>query len=166
MQKILATLIGTALAIGLAFANANEAAAQTPKELVARFMASGNDPTQAMSLAKNFAPDAVHEIALIMGHGLKDEHMRYPLSSWSHRDNWRKDPEVAKLLMGYSETSHSTPEILVEQKDGTAIVTAVQNVSFNWKKHAGEMKLTNRFHILDRPGAPMVTRLETVFDYR
>ena len=166
MKRTMATLAGLAVAIGMVFATVSMVTAQSPKELVARYLAAENNTDEIVSLALNFDANAVHNVILIFGHGMPDERFSYEVSAWTSKDNWKADPKVAKLLEGYEENELSKPEITVEEKNGKSIATAIQQVKYVWKGHKGIMKLTNVFRIADKAGTPVIEALETVYDYR
>jgi hypothetical protein len=158
MKRIAATLLGIVLAAGLAVA----AAPDTPEEIALRALTAGDEA----SGWRDWHPDATHRITVISGDGLPDYEASYRLADWKALPDWEDDPQMAKLMQVYTETSRSAPELKIAKEGSGTIITAETRVGYTWGAIKGEMLQTDRFTLRTLAARPMILSLHTTYDYR
>lgn len=93
MKRIAATLIGTALASGLALT----AQPDSPEKLAARYFAATNEAGLAASW-RDWHPDATQSITVKYGGTQPDYHITYAMRDWDQLPDWKSDPRDGRSL--------------------------------------------------------------------
>ncbi|WP_170586399.1 hypothetical protein [Ruegeria arenilitoris] len=153
--RILASLVGIALAGGLALA----APGSDPKAVAERQL-SAPDSQNAWS---DWDPEAIHTITVKYGQGQPDDHFSYSVAEWIGQ---KDDTGFVQALQGYVETDRSPPRIVTTEEPGSATATAITTVNYDWQGHAGTMRQTDRFSLKRKGGKWVIRALDTTKDYR
>lgn len=161
MKRLFATLIGTVLAAGLAFANP----ASSPEDLATRYFAADDEAGIAASW-KDWHPEAVHTVTIRYGLGTPDDQFSYSMADWESSVGSAQDPALVEAMRGYEETARTAPELSTKQSGDGIVVTAVTRVDYTWHSHAGQMTQTDRFTMDRQLGSLVIRGLETTYDYR
>ncbi|WP_170328662.1 hypothetical protein [Ruegeria arenilitoris] len=157
MKPVHATLIGIALASGLVLT----AQADAPEDIAARIV-QAKDEQSLLATWDNWHPDATHRVILKYGMGQADDVFSYRIADVTDAE----DPELAKALEGYIETTRSVPQVTARSEDGVQHVTAVTHVDYDWQGYAGKMRQTDEFVFEPYLGGSVIRSLSTTYDYR